>query len=217
MPGLLTSYMTDRKLDSFSDLFRFLSFIQDREGSKQFLDDQVYYLVTFPVIDFTRYLGLNERSHYQRNKILEILQSLQTLKPILDNFDDIYFRSSVMFPYVKVQKKRSSMDSVGEQLYFYKYPFQFTNYFNTTSLKKQFRVEEFLNQFNISNSKQTELKQIIITALDEAINYRLIKAQFKILTRDNSVRKLTKITKSKVIYLYEIFNSKQLFSTAKNV
>lgn len=53
--------------------------------------------------------------------------------------------------------------------------------------------------------------------MDEAINDRLIKAQFKILTKDNSVRKLTKlttqwITKSKVIYLYEMFNSKELFS-----
>ena len=85
-------------------------------------------------------------------------------------------------------------------------------------MKKQFRVEEFLNQFNISNSKQTQLKQIIITVLDEAINDRLIKAQFKILTKDNSVRKVTKlttqwITKSKVIYLYEIFNYRELIST----
>jgi hypothetical protein len=53
--------------------------------------------------------------------------------------------------------------------------------------------------------------------LDEAINERLIKAQFKILTKDNSVRKITKlttqwITKSKVIYFYEIFNSKELIS-----
>ena len=162
------------------------------------LDDQVYYLVTFPVIDFTRYLGLNERSHYQRNKILEILQSLQTLQPVLDYFDDIYFRSSVMFPYVKIQKRGQvwiATVAIGEQLYFYRYPFQFNNYFKTwknkcqllvkiqiiqvisvTSLKKQFRVEEFLNQFNIFNTKQTQLKQIIITLLDQAINDRLIKA-----------------------------------------
>ena len=53
--------------------------------------------------------------------------------------------------------------------------------------------------------------------MDEAIHDRLIKAQFTILTKDNSVRKLTKfttqwITKSKVIYLYEIFNYKELIS-----
>ena len=47
-------------------------------------------------------------------------------------------------------------------------------------MKKQFRVEEFLNQFNISNTKQTQLKQIIITVLDEAIDDRLIKAQSQI-------------------------------------
>jgi hypothetical protein len=146
-----------------------------------------------------------------------------------------------MVPYFYIQKKGQvwiGTVAIGEQLYFYRYPFQFTNYFKTwkskyqlhvkiqiiqvisaTSLKKQFRVEEFLNQFNISNSKQTQLKQIIITVLDEAINDQLIKAQFKILTKDNSVRKLTKlttqwITKSKVIYLYEIFNYKELISTS---
>lgn len=47
---------------------------------------------------------------------------------------------------------------------------------------------------------------------------QLIKAQFKIFTKDNSIRKLTKlttqwITKSKVIYLYEIVQSKELFNT----
>ena len=125
-----------------------------------------------------------------------------------------------MFPYVKIQEKGQvwiSTVAIGEQLYFYRYPFQFTNYFKTwksksqlhvkiqiiqvisaTSLKKQFRVEEFLNQFKISNSKQTQLKQIIITVLDEAINDRLIKAQFKILTKDNSVIKLTPTSRSKL-------------------
>jgi hypothetical protein len=66
----------------------------------------------------------------------------------------------------------------------------------TTSLKKQFRVEEFLNQFNIFNSKEIELKQIIITALDKAINHQLIKALFKIIKtdRDRSVIKTTQLT-----------------------
>lgn len=50
---------------------------------------------------------------------------------------------------------------------------------NKTSLKKQFRVEYFLNQFNISNSQQ-----IRITTLNESINQQLIKSQFKILTKN---------------------------------
>jgi hypothetical protein len=53
-------------------------------------------------------------------------------------------------------------EAMAEQFYFYRYPFQFTNYFKTwknkyqlhvkiqvisaTSLKKRFRAEEFLNQ-----------------------------------------------------------------------
>lgn len=119
----------------------------------------------------------------------------------------------------------------------FRYPFQFNNYFKTwknkyqllvkiqiiqvisvTSLKKQFHAEEFLNQFNISNTKQTQLKQIIITVLNQAINDRLIKAQFKIIQKDGSIRKINKlttqlITKTKVIYLYELFNYKELVTT----
>lgn len=241
--GFATSYITTRKLDSFTDkqllfnLFRFLSFAQEREVSKQYINDQVYYIVTFPVIDFTRYLGLNERSHYQRNKTLQILQTFQTLQPVLDYLDDSYFRSYVIFPYVKIKKGSRlwvATVPISQQLYHYTYPFQFPDYYNTwdnkfqfyikiqivqilsaTSLKKQFRVEEFLNQFNISNSKKTQLKQTIIPVLQEAINQQLIKPQFKILTKDNSVIKLTKLTtrwinKSRLIYLYETFNYNKL-------
>jgi len=207
--------MTDQKMDSLNDkellfnLFRFLSFIQDREASKQFLDDQVYYLVTFPVVDFIRYLGLNERSHYQRNKILGILQSLQTLKPVLNYFDDIYFRSSVMFPYVKIQKKGQvwiGTVAIGEQLLSYKYPYHFTNYFtswkdkyqcqvkfqvlqtiSTSQLEKQLSVENFLKRFNVPNKKQTEIKQLILESLNELINSQLLQSQLKIIKKDGSV------------------------------
>jgi hypothetical protein len=80
-------------------------------------------------------------------------------------------------------------------------------------------VQEFLNQFNISNTKQTQLKQIIITVLDQAINDRLRKAQFKIIQKDGSIRKIPKLTtqlipKTKVISLYEVFNSKELLITS---
>ena len=152
-----------------------------------------------------------------------------------------------MFPYIKIQKRGQvwiATVAIGEQLYFYRYPFQFHNYFKTwknkcqllvkiqiiqvisvTSLKKQFRVEEFLNQFNILiffnifNTKQTQLKQIIIIVFDQLINDRLIKAQFKIIQKDGSIRKITKlttqlITKTKVIYLYELFNYKELVNTS---
>lgn len=145
-----------------------------------------------------------------------------------------------MFPYVKIQKRAQvsiATVAIGEQLYFYRYPFQFNNSFKTsknkyqllvkiqivhvisvTSLKKQFHVEEFLNQFNISNTKQTQLKQITITVLNQAISDRLIKAQFKIIQKDKSIRKINKlttqlITKTKVIYLYKLFNYKELFTT----
>ena len=73
-----------------------------------------------------------------------ILQSLQTLKPVLDYFDDIYFRSSVIFPYLKIQKRGQvfiATVAIAEQLYFYRYPFQFNNYFKTSKNKYQLLVK----------------------------------------------------------------------------
>lgn len=70
----------------------------------------------------------------------------------------------------------------------------------------------------MKQAKRLWAKKIIITLLDQAINDRLIKAQFKIIQKDGSIRKITKlttqlITKTKVIYLYELFNYKELFIT----
>ncbi len=225
--------LNDKKL--MFNLFNFLSFIKNQESSTIVLDDQVYYLVKFSIINYTRYLGLNDRSHYQRKKVLQILQSLQTLGPVIENFDDFYFKSSIMIPYVKVQKEEQKWIgkvAVGEQLYFYEYPFQFHDYFrhwknnyqfqvkielieviSTLNLKKEFHVEEFINQFNISNSKKTELKHFIVETIDQLIENQVIRPQIKINTKDNSQIKLSYfkninlklITKSKIIYLYEYF------------
>lgn len=54
--------------------------------------------------------------------------------------------------------------------------------------------------------------------MNQAINDHLIKAQFKIIKKDGSIRKINKlttqlITKTKVIYLYELFNYKELLIT----
>lgn len=142
------------------------------------------------------WLGFDSLLQYERKKVLDILQNLQTLQPILENFNDSSFRSSVIFPYFKLTKKRKTWIitlTILEQLYLYRYPFQFTNYFlswnnnyqlqvkieiiqiiSSENLQKQFYVQDFLNKFKVSNNKKTQIKITIIEALDEAINNQLI-------------------------------------------
>jgi len=53
---------------------------------------------------------MDYKSHYQRKKVLQILQDLQifklqTLQTTLESFDDREFQNSVLIPYFKVKKK----------------------------------------------------------------------------------------------------------------
>ena len=104
------------------------------------------------------------------------MNSLQGLPPLVEEFSEIEFRSSVMFPLVKLRKESRSWIlkiAIGEQLYSYNYPFVFSDslvYFQTkynlivkleiiqvfsvNSLEKKFPVENFLNQFGKNNRTQ---------------------------------------------------------------
>ncbi len=80
---------------------------------------------------------------------------------------------------------------------------------STLSLQKQLHVQKFLEQFNLSNKKQTYIKRLIIKSIQELVDKRIIKPVFKITRKDGSLivkKNLTSklITNSKVIYLEEI-------------
>lgn len=84
------------------------------------------------------------------------------------------------------------------------------------SLKKEFYIQEFLKRFNLSNKKQTQIKQMIIEAISEEIKSQLIQPQFQIIQKDGSIRKINKlqtqdITRIDLIYLYENVDYKSLF------
>ncbi len=236
-PGLVTDYLVKSKLNSFTEkeslfrLLQFLSFIRNLKGVKQFVDDQIYYLIEFPVADFLRFLGENSKSSYQRRKVLDFLNSLQGFSPPVEQFSEVEFRSSVMFPLVKLRKESRSWIlkiAIGEQLYSYTYPFVFSDslvYFrtkydlivkleiiqvlSTNSLEKKFPVENFINQFRKNN--RTQIKKLIINLLDELKNSKLIESNFNIVLKKGSLKRVENltpllITKSKDILFYEIID-----------
>ena len=224
--GLVTDYLSQRKFDSLEEtksfflFLQFLSFLRKMKGLAQLLDDQVYYIVEFPVVDFLRFLGKNPKSTYQRNKVLNFLKSLQDLPPFMEVFSEIEFRSSIMFPLLKLTKKHGSWIikiSVGEQLYDYSYPFLFSNYFcnfgnkydlllkleiiqifSTDSLEKSFSVEDFMNRFPISNQKRGDIKKQMVELLNELKTSNSVEPHFKIIYEDDakkkSKEKVTKLT-----------------------
>lgn len=240
--GLVTDYIKQTKFDSLDEtmfLFRFLqflSFIRRFEGKKECIDDQVYYIIEFPIVDFLHFLDKNVKSTYQRTKLMEFFKDLQELPPFVEKFSDSEFRSSIMFPFLKLTKQGRSWFlriAIGEQLYWYSYPFRWTSslcnfqnkydllvkleiiqVFSTDSLKKKFSVEDFLNQFSIPNKKRAEIKKLIIDLLDELKAFDLIEAGFDIVYKDGKkpekgVKMLTPsiLSQSKEIFLHEIIDS----------
>ena len=172
--SLVSSYLNGNALNSlvqkeqFFQLLQFLSFLRTLDYSRQFLDDQAYCIVEFAVMNFISFRGNNPRSTYQRNKALDFFASLQNIKPLIQKFSSNEFRRSVMFPYLKLRKQNRRWAvkmAIGEELYFYPYPFSFPvdflvwknkydllmklqliESFSTFSLEKKFPLKNFLNQ-----------------------------------------------------------------------
>lgn len=240
--SLVTDYIKQTKCDSLDEtvfLFRFLqflSFIRKFEGKRECVDDQVYYIIEFPIVDFLHFLDKDVKSTYQRTKLMEFFKDLQELPPFVEKFSDSEFQSSIMFPLLKLTKQGRSWFlkiAIGEQLYWYSYPFRWTsslcNFQNkydllvkleiiqvlsTDSLKKKISVEDFLNQFSIPNKKRAEIKKLIIDLLDDLKAFDLIEAGFDIVSKDGKkpekgVKMLTPsiLSQSKEIFLHEIINS----------
>lgn len=130
--GFLTTYFNqesptlNNNKEIIFNFLRTLSYIQ-RHGNKQQkfeIDDdkQTFYVVTFRLIDFLRYIKVNEKNHRQRIRMIEIFKhfqylhdfKLQTFQATLDNnlilnnnSNDPEFTSVVLIPYFKIKKKRN--------------------------------------------------------------------------------------------------------------
>ena len=221
--GLLTTYLKNDNKELTFNFLRFLSFLQSqtKKSYTRSFDDQVYYMIRFPLSDFILYIGADHKSHYQRKKALQIFKDLEAFQMFklqtftLEDFDDFEFCSSVIIPYLKVKKNGRLWTvnlAIAKELYEYKYPFQINEYFltwktiyqfqlksqiiaitATDSLKKEFYIQEFLKRFNVPNKKKTQLKQMLIEAIYQQINNQLIQTQFKIIQKDGSIKKINKL------------------------
>jgi hypothetical protein len=244
---LVTDYLTSSNSNSFKEreylfrLFQFLTFIQKFEGIKDYLGSQAYYFVTFPVLDFLKFISSEDigsidgpkKHQYKLMKVKNFLESLQRLDPIQE-FSNLYFRSYVIFPSVKIEKGEGkywiSEIAIAEQLYNYRYPFYLPKEFliykdkhemevklqliqslSVVSVEKNFAVEAFLSQFSISNQKLTNIKKLIINSIEQLKDSQIIEPHFKITQKDGlskKVKQLTTldVTRSQEICFYEIIS-----------
>ena len=220
--SLVSNYLRKENLDSFFKkkqffkLIQFLSFLRTLEYSRQFIDDQAYCVIEFAVLDFIGFTGGNMKSTYQRTKALEFFTSLQEIKPLIQKFSNEEFRRSVMFPYLKLKKQNRKWTvrmAIGEELYFYPYPFVFPGYFltyqnkydleiklqliesfSTVGLEKRFGVKNFLNQFSVPNKDLTKIKKQLIDSFSRLKDSELIENEFSLTYKNGSSTKVKQLT-----------------------
>ena len=167
---------------------------------------------------------------------------LQTFRTILNDhltLNDIQFTIVVLIPFFRIRKKNnlwSVILLIANQFYDYDFPFQFNEYFlhwqsthqfevksriiqtiAQTTLEKKINIEEFLKPFQkLSNSKKTQIKKIFIEGIEQEIQNQSLQSKFKLIQKDDSVKKINKLTpinltQSKFIYFYEYINYRPLF------
>ena len=189
-----------------------MSYIRQLDYSSAFIVDQEYLIISFKFTDFLEFIGAN-KNHYQVQKVGKFLKSLQTLPPMLSTISNICFQSVSIFPYLKVFKKKSwyVQLAIAEELY--KYPFYFPkaflNYqnkyqfqaqlsfllaFSVLEIEKVFDVEEFLDQFDISNSNLRKVRSYLLQTFLLAEDFKLIQNEFILVLKTNKVKTLTKLT-----------------------
>ena len=206
-----------------------MSYIRQLDYSFSFLVNQEYLIISFKLTDFLEFIGAN-KNHYQVQKLGKFLRSLQTLPLMLSTISNICFQSINIFPYLKVFKKKSwyVQLAIAEEFYFYKYPFYFPegflNYqnkyqlqaqinfllaFSVVEIEKVFDVEEFLNQFDISNSNLRKVRRCLMQTFVLAEDFELIENEFVLVMKTKKVKTVTKLTtnlisRTKLIHFKEL-------------
>ena len=157
---VLTTYIKNISFDElenqefFYRLFQLLSYIKILESSVNWISNERYRIISFRVSEFLEFTGKEKTNSYQIRKLVDFLESLQSLPPIHQYFSDGVFRSALIFPYLEVRRKKSWCVelAISERLYFYQYPFSFPKNFLICDQKYELRVQFFfLKSFSISN------------------------------------------------------------------
>ena len=218
--GLLVDYLKRKENLLLADrqwifqFHQFLTFLRKFPKVKQNISDQGYFLIQFYVKDFIVFLRAKPNSTHQRQKTLTFLRSLQKLPPIIEEFSDSRFRSSLIFPVLKLEKQKRSwvMEiAVCEQLYHHKYPFLLNYYLLHYSNKVELLVKheiiyalssegrrkiiptkEFFDKFpKVRNQKITEAKTLFIQLIDQLIQDHFIQANIEVHFKDHSKEQQT--------------------------
>ena len=215
-------------------LLQFLSFVRTisfQTFETIILQHQQYYVITFPLKDFVKFLGEEEKyknygDRYRRQKYIQFFTNLQHNKPLITAFSDQKFKSSVALPTVSIEKINFDWVvriSIAKELYFYDYPFllassliiykntyelqiryKILQNFSVNDLTKTLDVDTLLKSFNASQKRYADNKREIIRQL----NQLPIRKEYQLQFKNGKTKIITKLTplligKTQTIHFYE--------------
>ena len=214
--SLVTESMGDKLL--FYRLLQFLSFTRTRHSQKEILNGQLYYTFSFPLVDFARRINLYPLDTYQRKKLLTFFSQLQGLPPIFQWFTDFEFRSSLIFPVIRIQNQTSKHTkliisiTVSQSFYNFQYPFHFPNSFYTFKNKYDFLIkfaiiQSFSSQIStkkvlnlpdlfktLSNQNKTYMKNNLIQQFQHLKDGNFIENEIYLLQKNNQTIQVNQLT-----------------------
>lgn len=204
----------------FYRTLQLLSFVRTRQLKQTVkINGEILNTFSFPLIEFAKQIGLHPLNSYQRKNLLEFFRKLQNLPPIYQWFSDSEFRSSIIFPIIRVTNQSSKYTklivsiTVCEAFYDLMYPFYFPNTFFIFHNKYDFRIKFAIIQSiscqlsnrkilyledllkGLNNNNKNYILQNLIQQFQYLRNQKFIKDEFYLLQNDNQIIQISQLTK----------------------
>lgn len=204
---------------NFYRVLQFLSFSRRFSYSQEILEGQTFQSFSFPLVEFTKDIGLNNTFHH-RQELVRFFYSLRTFS--LDQwFSEDEFQSIALFPIVTVTREQPGNNQTklivkvslpNDCFSTWKYPFYFPKTFylyddaddrrvklqfitsvaGQVTIRKEFCLSYFISTLNsISNQRKSPIKKNIIKQFQILEKEALIKSELTLYQKDNNIQTIT--------------------------
>lgn len=215
--------LTEDRETSFNCL-QLLSFIQRGNVGKDlsYIESLNIVIVEFALVDFLKFLGKNEKSTYQRDKVGKFLNNLLYLKPLRIKVSDTKFENFHFCSFVGLEKIKNRWLvglRVAANALSYIYPYtlpeilliyskkseltikaQFVESLNTENYLKEFEVEKTYKNISLSCNEIKNRKKIIVKIFKDLKTKKIIDNRitihFKDMSKDKVVVEVKELTYS---------------------
>jgi hypothetical protein len=193
------SFSSDiKELEQLYRFLQFLSFSQTQPSKLVEMASHKYQLIEFKVQDFMEFIKVKNASEYRINLLVDFFYALMNTPPLVKIFSERQFQILATFPFVHVDDTSGFCQAqvyLNYELYTYKNPFSFPESYLTyedkyemqiklriiqsfanNTLKKEFKVSEFLEKFkNTPNKTKAHIKNMILVSFQSLLQDKLIQ------------------------------------------